>query len=97
DKQYAQGKRYNERVPDICPADVFDTPINKKQVLESNMGEKPEETYLVWSGLTSLQSSNEDVRRFAFYNMFRCLLKDSHRINTFLEVLKHRVIHENNC
>ncbi|XP_036044800.1 prolactin-2B1-like [Onychomys torridus] len=157
DKQYAHGKRYNDRVPDICPTDHFDTPVNKEQVLKSNpevllqmvynllyswadplhhlvneisvmqgdphsilckteqikakledltegikimlneIGENANESYIVWSGLTSLQSSNEDVRCFTFYNLFRCLLKDCHRINTFLEVLKYRITHENDC
>ncbi|XP_037062344.1 prolactin-2B1-like [Peromyscus leucopus] len=157
DEQYAHGKRYNDRVPDICPTDFFETPVNKEQVLKSNpevllqlvykllyswanplhhlvneisimqgdpysilyktrqikakiedltegikiilskIGEKANESYRAWSGLSALQSSNEDVRCFTFYNLFRCMLKDSHRINTFLEVLKYRIIHENNC
>ncbi|XP_038188236.1 prolactin-2B1-like [Arvicola amphibius] len=154
DKQYAQGKRYNDRIPDSCPTDFLDTPENKNQVLKSSpedllkllcnllyswtvplnhlvkemssmpgapngilsearaiqervgqlmvgvktilseIGEKNDEIYLVWSGLASLKSSNEDVRCFAFYNLIRCLLRDSHRVNTFLEVLKYRIIQD---
>ncbi|XP_057644095.1 prolactin-2B1-like [Chionomys nivalis] len=154
DKQYAQGKRYNERIPDNCPTDFLDTPENKNQVLESKpevllkllckllyswtdplhhlveemsampgdpnailsearaiqgrvgqlilgvktilreIGEKNDESYLVWSGLSSLKSSNEDVRCFAFYNLIRCLLRDSRRVNTFLEVLKYQIIQD---
>ncbi|CAH6803848.1 Prl2b1 [Phodopus roborovskii] len=157
DKQYTQGKSYNDRFPDSCPTDPFDTPENKEQVLESNpevllklvcnllyswieplfhlvnemsalqgdtyailyqateiqdkfdelmagvkailnkIGEKDNEIYVVWSGLPSLQSSDEDVRHFAFYNLIRCLVRDSRRINTYLEVLKYRMIHQNNC
>ncbi|KAM7322758.1 hypothetical protein ACRRTK_018263 [Alexandromys fortis] len=96
DKQYAQGKRYNDRIPDICPSDFLDTPGNKNQVLESKIGEKHDESYPVWSGLSSLKSSNEDVRCFAFYNMIRCLLRDSRRVTTFLEVLKYQII-QNKC
>ncbi|XP_005066491.1 prolactin-2B1-like [Mesocricetus auratus] len=157
DKQYAQGKSYNDRFPDSCPTDSFDTPENKEQVLESNpevllnlissllyswsdplfhlvnemsalqgdtyailskareiqakfeelrmgvkailnkIGEKDNDTHVVWSGLPSLQSSNEDVRHFSFYNLIRCLLRDSHRVNTYFEVLKYRMIHQSNC
>ncbi|MEJ1284632.1 prolactin family 2 subfamily b member 1 [Cricetulus griseus] len=157
DKQYAQGKNYNDRFPESCPTESFDTPENKGQVLESNsevllklvcnllyswteplfhlvnemsalqgdtsamlskareirakfgelrvgvkvilnkIGEKDNEIYVAWSGLPSLQSSNEDIRGFAFFNLIRCLVRDSHRINTYLEVLKYRMIHQNNC
>ncbi|XP_041488543.1 prolactin-2B1-like [Microtus oregoni] len=154
DKQYAQGKRYNDRIPDTCPTDFLDTPGNKNQVLESKpevllkllcnllyswndplnhlvkemsampgdpnailakardiqgkvgqlmvgvktilreIGEKYDKSYLVWSGLASLKSSNEDVRCFAFYNLIHCLLRDSRRVNTFLEVLKYQIIQD---
>ncbi|KAK7824732.1 hypothetical protein U0070_020239 [Myodes glareolus] len=156
DKQYAQGKRYNDRIPDSCPTDFLDTPENKNQVLESKpevllkllcnflyswtdplnhlvkemsampgnpnaivsearaiqkrigqlmvgvktilseIGEENDEINVVWSGLASLKSSNEDVRCFAFYNLIRCLLRDSRRVNTFLEVLKYQII-EDKC
>ncbi|CAO2595600.1 PRL [Lemmus lemmus] len=50
--------------------------------------------YTIWSRLASLKSSNEDVRCFAFYNLIRCLLRDSRRVNTFLEVLKYKLIQD---
>ncbi|CAO2595599.1 Prl2b1, partial [Lemmus lemmus] len=154
EKQYAKGKRYNDRIPDNCPTDFIDTPENKDQVLQSKpevllkflrnllyswtdplhhlvnemsampgnrnairsearsiqtrvgqltvgvktilseIGEKNDEIYPVRSRLASLKSSNEDVRCFAFYNLIRCLLRDSRRVNTFLEVLKYKLIQD---
>ncbi|XP_031214884.1 prolactin-2B1 [Mastomys coucha] len=155
--QYAQGKRYNDRIPETCHTAFFDTPANKEQSLGRNpetlltlvhsllnswtntlnhlvnemstmqgdpssliskareiqtkfdelttgvktilrmIGERDNETYLAWSGLASLQSSNEDVRCFSFYTLIRCLLRDSRKVNTYLEVIKYKIVDQNNC
>ncbi|XP_028638153.1 prolactin-2B1-like [Grammomys surdaster] len=67
------------------------------QTTLSMIGERDNETYLAWSGLSSLQSSNEDVRCFSFHTMIRCLLRDSRKINTYLEVIKYKMVDQNNC
>ncbi|XP_032741042.1 prolactin-2B1 [Rattus rattus] len=155
--QYAQGKRYNDRIPGTCHTAFFDTPVNKEQSLGSDpktllklvrsllnswtnalnhlvneisamkgdpsflfskareiqakfdelmtgvktiltmIGERDNDTYLAWSGLSSLQSSNEDVRCFSFYTLIRCLLRDSRKVNTYLEVIKYQIFNQNNC
>ncbi|XP_021071709.1 prolactin-2B1 [Mus pahari] len=155
--QYAQGKRYNDRVPGTCHTAFFDTPSNKEQSLgrspetlltlvhsllnswtnalnhlvnemsamqgdpssliskareiqakfdelttgvktvQSMIGERDIETYPAWSGLASLQSSNEDVRCFSFHTLIRCLLRDSRKVNTYLEVIKYKLVDQSNC
>ncbi|XP_052012094.1 prolactin-2B1-like [Apodemus sylvaticus] len=155
--QYAQGKRYNDRIPGTCHTALFDTPVNKEESLGkspealltlvhnllnswtnalndlvnemstmqgdpspliskargiqakfdelttgintilSMIGESDGETYLAWSGLPSLQSSNEDVRCFSFYTLIRCLLRDSRKVNTYLEVIKYKMVDQNIC
>uniref|UniRef100_A0A8C6H8Y1 Prolactin family 2, subfamily b, member 1 n=1 Tax=Mus spicilegus TaxID=10103 RepID=A0A8C6H8Y1_MUSSI len=162
--QYAQGKRYNDRIPGTCHTEFFDTPVNKEQSLGRSpetlltlvhsllnswtnalnhlvnemstmqgdtssliskareiqakfdelttgvkivqsmsfadhfqIGERDIATYSAWSGLASLQSSNEDVRCFSFHTMIRCLLRDSRKVNTYLEVIKYQMVDQNNC
>ncbi|XP_038190229.1 prolactin-3D1-like [Arvicola amphibius] len=51
----------------------------------------------VWSGLSEIQSADEDTQLFAFYNLVRCLRRDTHKIDTFLKVLRGRVIYNNEC
>ncbi|XP_008824918.1 prolactin-2A1-like [Nannospalax galili] len=50
--------------------------------------DKENKNYPAWSGLESLQSDNEDTRLFAFYNLFRCLIKDSETATTHLKHLR---------
>ncbi|KAK7824734.1 hypothetical protein U0070_020241, partial [Myodes glareolus] len=49
----------------------------------------------VWSGLSDLKSADEDTQLFAFYSLVRCLRRDTHKIDTFLKVLRCRVVFNN--
>ncbi|XP_028638164.1 prolactin-like, partial [Grammomys surdaster] len=56
-----------------------------------------ENVYPAWMGLAEVRSTNEDIRRFAFSNLLHCLHSDTDTIATSLEVLKCRIIQNNNC
>ncbi|XP_008838729.1 prolactin-like [Nannospalax galili] len=56
-----------------------------------------ETVYPVFMGLLELKSDDEDTRLSAFYNLMHCLLRDTHKVNMYLSVLKCRVIQSNNC
>ncbi|XP_007950297.1 prolactin [Orycteropus afer afer] len=60
-------------------------------------GAKENEVYSVWSGLPSLQMGDEDSRLLGFYNLLRCLRRDSHKIDSYLKLLKCRIIYNSNC
>ncbi|XP_037061752.1 prolactin-6A1-like isoform X1 [Peromyscus leucopus] len=53
--------------------------------------------YPVWKGLASLQSPDEDLRVFAFHNLFQCLSRDSRKINGHLKLLKCRFVYDRDC
>ncbi|XP_005066335.1 prolactin-like [Mesocricetus auratus] len=56
-----------------------------------------ENVYPAWMGLAEVRSANEDTHHFALSNLFRCLHSDTVKVATYLEILKCRVIHNNNC
>ncbi|KAM6176969.1 prolactin-like [Erethizon dorsatum] len=53
--------------------------------------------FAVWSGLQSLQSADEEPLLFAFYNLLRCLSRDTNKTVTFLKFLKCQVVYNGNC
>ncbi|XP_021036678.1 prolactin-2B1 [Mus caroli] len=75
----------------------FDELTTGVKIVQNMIGEREIETYPAWSGLASLQSSNEDVRCFSFQTLIRCLLRDSRKVNTYLEVIKYKMVDQNNC
>ncbi|CAO2595589.1 PRL [Lemmus lemmus] len=58
---------------------------------------KEVEEYPVWKGLASLQSPDEDLRVFAFHNLFQCLKRDSRKIDSNLNLLKCRFVYDSDC
>ncbi|XP_010301083.1 prolactin [Balearica regulorum gibbericeps] len=60
-------------------------------------GEIGNEVYSQWEGLPSLQLADEDSRLFAFYTLLHCFRRDSNKIDSYLRLLKCRLIHNNNC
>ncbi|XP_054577158.1 prolactin isoform X1 [Eptesicus fuscus] len=60
-------------------------------------GVRRNEAYPIWLGLPSLQVADEDARLFAFYNLLRCLRRDSHKVDNYLKLLKCQIIYNNNC
>ncbi|NP_001182040.1 prolactin-like protein 2 precursor [Cavia porcellus] len=53
--------------------------------------------HAVWSGLPFLRSSDEKLQQIAFHNLVYCLLKDAHRIHTYLNVMKCRITSGDHC
>lgn len=49
-----------------------------------------------WSGLRELQSSDEDTQLFVMYNLCGCLKRDTQKVESYLKVLKNRVIFKEN-
>nr|XP_060470555.1 prolactin [Panthera onca] len=69
----------------------------EKIVHQVHPGVRENEVYSVWSGLPSLQMADEDSRLFAFYNLLHCLRRDSHKIDSYLKLLKCRIVYDSNC
>ncbi|ERE74612.1 prolactin-2A1-like protein, partial [Cricetulus griseus] len=59
------------------------------QVQNRNYGN---EKYTAWSGLASLKSDNEDVRKFAFYNLIRCAGKNALKVETALKIVRCKIL-----
>ncbi|XP_060228602.1 prolactin-3D4-like [Meriones unguiculatus] len=53
--------------------------------------------YPAWTGLEDLKSSDEDTRLFTIYNLCRCLRRDTHKVDSYLKVLRCRVVFKNEC
>ncbi|XP_051050054.1 prolactin-3D4 [Phodopus roborovskii] len=69
----------------------LETILNRTQV------EFEDDTYPDWSGQSDLESSDEETRLFAFFNLCRCLKRDTHKVDTYLKVLRCRVAFKNEC
>ncbi|XP_036042731.1 prolactin-3D4-like [Onychomys torridus] len=68
-----------------------------KIILSRSHKEVEKGAYPACSGLADLQSSDEDTLRFAFYGLVRCLKRDTHKIDTYLKMLRCREIFYNEC
>ncbi|XP_034366889.2 prolactin-6A1-like isoform X1 [Arvicanthis niloticus] len=60
-------------------------------------GSPQNERYPVWNELASLQSPDDEVRHFALFKLFQCLVKDSRKINSSLRLLKCKLVYNRNC
>ncbi|XP_055475017.1 prolactin-3B1-like [Psammomys obesus] len=56
-----------------------------------------ERDYAFWSGWSDLQSSDEANRFSALRTLYRCVRRDTHKVDNFIKVLKCREVHNNNC
>uniref|UniRef100_A0A8C6QH42 Prolactin family 4, subfamily a, member 1 n=1 Tax=Nannospalax galili TaxID=1026970 RepID=A0A8C6QH42_NANGA len=69
----------------------------RKILDQVNIGTGGNEGYLPWSGLASLQAANRDTRYFAFYNLFRCLKRDSSHVELYLRYLQCKSVQGSGC
>ncbi|NP_001182038.1 prolactin precursor [Cavia porcellus] len=53
--------------------------------------------YSVWLGLPSLQSNDLESRLFAYHNEFRCLRRDTHKVDNYLKFLKCQIAYDGSC
>ncbi|XP_042134654.1 prolactin-3D1 isoform X1 [Peromyscus maniculatus bairdii] len=68
-----------------------------KIILTRSQNEFEKDPYPAWSGLADLQSSDEDTRLFAFYSLLRCLKRDTHKMDTYLMMLRCRELFKTEC
>ncbi|XP_004462110.1 prolactin [Dasypus novemcinctus] len=97
--------RSMEEAPDAILSNALEIEAQNKRLLEGmkkiigqvHPGVNESEAYSVWSDLPSLQMADEDTRLSTFYTLLYCLRRDSHKIDSYLKLLKCRIIYENNC
>ncbi|XP_031214651.1 prolactin-3B1-like [Mastomys coucha] len=53
--------------------------------------------YAFWSEWSDLQSSDESIKNNVLRNLYRCIRRDTHKVDNYLKVLKCRDVHNNNC
>ncbi|OBS67782.1 hypothetical protein A6R68_03677, partial [Neotoma lepida] len=96
DLKFFRRSWFRTRIPSVCHTASIHTPESREEVHETKSQiEVEENAYPAWSGLADLQSSDEDTHLFAFYSLVRCLKRDTHKIDTYLKVLRCRVVFNN--
>ncbi|XP_028637592.1 prolactin-3B1-like [Grammomys surdaster] len=53
--------------------------------------------YSFWSEWSDLQSPDESTKNSALRTLYRCIRRDTHKVDNYLKVLKCRNVHNNNC
>ncbi|XP_032740662.1 prolactin-3B1 [Rattus rattus] len=53
--------------------------------------------YTFWSEWSDLQSSDKSTKNGVLSVLYRCMRRDTHKVDNFLKVLKCRDIYNNNC
>nr|XP_042134727.1 prolactin-6A1-like [Peromyscus maniculatus bairdii] len=87
----------------IAKANIVDTAMRELQegirrILGTIHPGFPESyVYPYWNGLASFQSPDEDTRFFALYNLFRCLTKDSRKVDFNLRLLMCQLVYKIDC
>ncbi|CAH2284478.1 prolactin [Pelobates cultripes] len=91
--------------PDTILLKAVQVEEQTKQLLEGmeqiigriHPGDVENELDSLWSGPPISNSADENSRLFEFYNLLHCLRRDSHKIDNYLNLLKCRLFHDNNC
>ncbi|XP_005415215.1 PREDICTED: prolactin-like [Chinchilla lanigera] len=102
DDPLSQFRTAAARLPKVPPSFLLNTEViqeKMQQILEGlktialpidpqiwNYGEP-----VLWNELPSLQSTDGVVFMDTFYNLCRCLHRDTHKVDTFLKILKKRM------
>nr|AAA75165.1 lactogen II [Mus musculus domesticus] len=81
-----------------CHTAAILTPENSEQVHQTTVypGAVASD-YTFWSAWSDLQSSDESTKNSALRTLWRCVRRDTHKVDNYLKVLKCRDVHNNNC
>ncbi|XP_034366773.1 prolactin-3B1-like [Arvicanthis niloticus] len=53
--------------------------------------------YTSWSEWSDLKSPDESTKNSALRTLYRCMRRDTHKVDNFLKVVNCRDVHNNNC
>ncbi|KFO28192.1 Prolactin [Fukomys damarensis] len=96
---YSWGTDFSVLHSTKCHTDSISMPENNEQALKIQVAPQIRNygDAAVWTQLPSLQSADEEKLLHTFYHLCYCLRRDTHKVESFLKVLKSQVAYHGNC